>query len=101
MTIWNRVQSVLRKWRTPAKSREAAIPEKHLLEAALNRGPASSRVGELADHNYCTVKPDTEVSVLSDLLRKYRIALVMDDEGSVENVLTRIDLIDHVARMTT
>ena len=39
--------------------------------------------------------------MLSDLLRKYRIALVMDDEGAVHNVLTRIDLIDHVARMTS
>lgn len=75
------------------------IHEKHLLEAALNRGPTSARVGDLADQNFCTVNPDTEVSVLSDLLRKNRIALVFD-EGELVSVLTRIDLIDHVARMT-
>ncbi len=75
------------------------IHEKHLLEAALNRGPARHRVGDLADQNYCTVEPDTEISVLSDLLRKHRIALVFD-HGDLVGVLTRIDVIDHVARMT-
>ena len=76
------------------------IHEKHLLEAALNRGPSVARAGDLADHNYCTVNRDTEVSVLSDLLRKHRIALVFD-EGDLAGCITRIDLIDHVARVTT
>lgn len=75
------------------------IHEKHLLEAALNRGPTKPRVGDIADQNYCTVNHDTEISVLSDLLRKNRIALVFD-AGELTSVITRIDLIDHVARMT-
>jgi predicted transcriptional regulator len=37
------------------------------------------------------------VAVLSDLLRKVRIALVMEGEALV-GVVTRIDLIEHIAR---
>ena len=39
----------------------------------------------------------TDVAVLSDLLRKVRIALVMEGE-TIVGVVTRIDLIDHIAR---
>ena len=45
------------------------------------------------------VGTDTEVSVLSDRMRKVRVALVMKDNALVD-VITRIDLIDHVARVT-
>jgi GTP-binding protein Era len=36
MTIWNRVQSVLRKWRSQPASRTRANPEQHLFEANRN-----------------------------------------------------------------
>jgi GTPase SAR1 family protein/uncharacterized protein (DUF697 family) len=36
MTIWSRVQSVLQSWRSPAKNRTGAIPERQLLEANRN-----------------------------------------------------------------
>jgi cystathionine beta-synthase len=75
------------------------IHERRLLENALSRGPVEKRAGDLADHNYCTVTPETEVNVLADLLRKTRVALVLDGSQLV-GVLTRIDLIDHIARMT-
>ncbi len=75
------------------------IHETHLLEAALRRSHVTTRAGELADHNYTTVSTDTEVSVVSALLRKVRLALVIDDSELV-GVLSRIDLIDHVARVT-
>jgi len=75
------------------------IHETHLLEAALRHSHATARAGELADHNYTTVSTDTEVSVVSALLRKVRLALVID-ENELKGVLTRIDIIDHVARMT-
>ncbi len=76
------------------------VHERSLLEAAL-RGSAGvgARAGELADHNFSTVGLDTEVTVLSDLLRKHRIALVYED-NSLRAVLTPIDLIDHIARLT-
>jgi cystathionine beta-synthase len=73
------------------------LHEKALFEAAL-RGDASLRSGDLATHDFCVVDPSTEVTVLSDLLRKFRIALVMDDQERLVAVLTRIDVLAHVAR---
>jgi cystathionine beta-synthase len=74
------------------------IHERSLLEAALRTRPGIQRTGDLADQNYCTVSRDTEVAVVSDLMRRVRCALVMD-EGKLAGVLTRIDIIDHVARV--
>ncbi len=76
------------------------IHEKILLENALSRQPVEKRAGDLADHNYCTVSPETEITVLADLLRKTKVALVLQDSKLV-GVITRIDLIDHIARATT
>lgn len=73
------------------------IHENRLLEAALKQGPGNSRVGDLADMSYCTVSSDTEIAVLSDLMRRMRLALVIE-EGKLVSVLSRIDIIDHVAR---
>ncbi|MBT8064431.1 MAG: GTP-binding protein [Gammaproteobacteria bacterium] len=36
MTIWNQVQSVLRRWRSPARKPAATNPDRHLLEANRN-----------------------------------------------------------------
>lgn len=74
------------------------IHEAKLLEAALRNGPKSANVDQLADNDYCTLSRDTEVTVASDLLRRCRIGLVMDGKKLVD-VITRIDLIDHVARV--
>jgi cystathionine beta-synthase len=74
------------------------LHEKALFEAAL-RGAASERAGELATHDFCVVDPSTEVTVVSDLLRKFRIALVMDDRERLVAVLTRIDVLEHIARL--
>ena len=76
------------------------IHENRLLEAALASNRADLRCGDLADASYCTVSLDTEVSVLSDLMRKVRLALVLDG-GKLSAVLSRIDIIDHVARATS
>lgn len=75
------------------------LHENRLLEAALHKGPTSeSNVGDLADANYCVVDLDTDVAVLADLLRKVRLALVFDAEKNLISVLSRIDIIDHIAR---
>ena len=76
---------------------QGVIHERTLLERALAGGGAGSRIGDLADNNYCTVDPDTEVAVVTDLLRKVRVALVVDD-NNLSGVITRIDIIDHIAR---
>lgn len=75
------------------------LHERNLLEAALKQTPVVARAGELATHDFCVVDRSTDVAVLSDLLRKVRIALVMEDDALV-GVVTRIDLIDHIARRT-
>jgi cystathionine beta-synthase len=75
------------------------IHESRLLEAALGGSKPDVRCGSLADASYCTVSPETEVAVLSDLMRKVRLALIFDG-GDLVGVLSRIDIIDHVARCT-
>ena len=76
------------------------IHERALLEEALARKPVPARVGELADQRYCTVSKDTEISVLTDLLRKVPVALVFDGDVFT-GVLTRIDVLDHIARISS
>ncbi len=77
------------------------VHEAALLERALKGGQRDVRCSEVADMNYCTVSPDTDVQVVTDLLRKMRIALVLDGEQKLTGVLTRIDLLDHVAKITS
>ncbi len=75
------------------------IHENRLLEASLNQSPVEPRAGDLADMTYCTVTAETEVAVLSDLMRRMRLAVVLEN-GKLLGVLSRIDIIDHVARRT-
>ncbi|MCO4745051.1 MAG: cystathionine beta-synthase [Proteobacteria bacterium] len=77
------------------------IHERKLLEAALKRGVVEARCEDLADSGYCTVSPYSEVSVVTDLLRKVRLAIVMNEAKEILGVITRIDIIDHVARVTS
>ena len=79
---------------------EGVIHERHLLEQALKTEPFAATAGEVAEPDFCTVSLSTEVSVASDLLRKARIALVLDGDKLV-GVLTHIDLIDHIAKVST
>ncbi len=76
------------------------LHEKTLLEQALRPGGANRSAGELADANYCTVDLDTELATVTDLLRRAPIALVLDAERKITGVLARIDIIDHIARLT-
>lgn len=76
------------------------LHEKALLEQALKPGGATRRAGDLADANYCTVDLDTELATVTDLLRRAPIALVLGADRKVTGVLARIDIIDHLARLT-
>ena len=73
------------------------IHEKTLLEHALSLESQSTPVGELADADFCTVTTNTEVQVLADLLRRFRVALVMHN-SKLQRVLSRIDIIDYIAK---
>ena len=74
------------------------VHERQLLEAAVADHDMTRPAHQLATQDFCTVDPTTEITVLSDLLRKVHIALVME-AGRLVTVLTRIDVLEHVARL--
>ena len=49
--------------------------------------------------NYSTVDLDTEITVLTEMFRRYRLAVVYKD-GKPADIITRIDLIDYMSRMS-
>ena len=73
------------------------ISEKQILERALQGERANATVGTLAQPNYCTVNAQTDISVLTDLFRRFKVAIVLDD-GQPTDIITRIDLIDHISQ---
>jgi cystathionine beta-synthase len=72
------------------------ISEKQLLERALTGDRSNADVGSLAQPNYCTVDRDTNIAVLTDLFRRFKVAIVVE-QGKPTNIITRIDLIDHIS----
>ena len=75
------------------------ISEKQLLERALQGERANVTVGTLAQSNYCTVSAQTDLRVLTDLFRRFKVAIVLS-EGKPTDIITRIDLIDHISQRT-
>jgi cystathionine beta-synthase len=73
------------------------IHERTLLDHALKPNGQSMPVSEIADADFCTVTSNTEVQVLADLLRRFRVALVMQN-AKLTCVLSRIDIIDYIAK---
>lgn len=53
----------------------------------------------LIEGNYCVVDPDTTIAVLSDLFSRARIAIVMEGKN-ISAIISRIDLIDYMARIS-
>jgi len=74
------------------------VSESDLLEALLN-DPHSvdAPVADCVDQNYVVVPPDTPVGQLAPIFAEGKVALIEKD-GSIEAVVTKIDLIDHMAR---
>ncbi len=58
-----------------------------------------SAVGPLVESDYATVSLDTKIELLQDLLSDARMAIVLD-EDQIAGVVTKIDLIDFLARRT-
>lgn len=56
-----------------------------------------SPVGPLVENDYATVSPRTSIENLQGLLAAARMAVVIEDDEIV-GVVTKIDLIDHLAR---
>ena len=73
------------------------ISEIDLLNALLKDPDAVGRpVGELVDQNYVLVPPDAPVSRLAAIFSEGKVALV-EENGKIAAVVTKIDLIDHMA----
>ncbi len=73
------------------------VSESDLLEALLNDPHSVDRpVADCLDQDYVVVPPDTPVVQLAPIFAQGKIALV-EQGGSIEAVVTKIDLIDHLA----
>ncbi len=72
--------------------------DKRLLERALEGNRVDVPVADLVDASYCTVDRDTEISVLTELFRRFKVAVVLDDENRPVDIITRIDLIDFISQ---
>jgi cystathionine beta-synthase len=56
-----------------------------------------SPIGDLAEGDYATVSPDTKIELVQAALGDARVAIVTDRE-EVKGIVTKIDLIDFLAR---
>jgi cystathionine beta-synthase len=74
------------------------ITETHLLERALQGNRADVPVKDLVEAEYSTVTDDTEITVLTDLFRRSKVAIVIRDHKPV-GIITRIDVIDYISRL--
>jgi cystathionine beta-synthase len=77
---------------------QGVVFEKRLLERALQRDRDDVPVADLVDASYCTVDANTEVSVLTELFRRFKVAIVLDEENRPVDIITRIDLIDYISQ---
>ncbi len=75
--------------------------EKRLLERALTGTGGATPVRDVMEANYCTVDEDTEVTVLMDLFKRFRVAIVLDGNNKPFDIITRIDLLDFVNQRTS
>jgi cystathionine beta-synthase len=60
---------------------------------------AGDPIADVVEQGYSVVDPDTTIAVLSDMFTKVKMALVLEREEIV-NVVTKIDLIEYLARAT-
>ena len=74
------------------------IAERTLLQRALEGGSMEAPVSELADMDYSTIDPDTEIEVLTEMFRRYRLVIVLQNHKPVD-IITRIDLIDFISQV--
>ena len=74
------------------------LTEKNLLHHAIKGTAGQEKIEELVDLDFCVVHSDTELYVLTELFSRFQTALVYNIEGEATDIITRIDLIDHMAR---
>ena len=54
-------------------------------------------IGEVVEDDYATVTPNTKIELLQGVLADAKVAIV-EDRGEVLGIVTKIDLIDFLAR---
>lgn len=75
------------------------LSESRLFERALQGNRGSESVRDLVESNYCTVQEDVEITTLAELFKRAKVAIVIKD-GVPFDIVTRIDLIDFISRVT-
>lgn len=75
------------------------LSESRLLERALAGSRADSPVRDMVESNYCTVDAATDITVLTELFKRSKAAVVIE-AGRAVDIITRIDLIDYIAKVT-
>jgi cystathionine beta-synthase len=74
------------------------VTEKRILEALIDHPNATSdSVEDIIELSYSVVEPRAEITVLSEMFTRVKVALVLEGKEIV-NIITRIDLIDYMAR---
>jgi cystathionine beta-synthase len=73
------------------------VAEVDLLKYTLQGKNLAAPVGELATGDYATVTPQTKVALLSGIFTEAKMIVVLDGDR-ISGVMTKIDLIDALAR---
>ena len=83
------------------------LHESRLLERALAGTRGDAPVREIVEATWCTVDTATDVAVLTELFKRFKVAIVIEGGHGNEpaarpvDIITRIDLIDYISRVTS
>ena len=75
------------------------LHESRLLEKALAGTRGDAEVSGIAEATWCTVDERTDIAVLTELFKRFKVAIVIEGSKPVD-IITRIDLIDYISRVT-
>jgi cystathionine beta-synthase len=74
------------------------VAEVDLLRALVSGGTAfDAPIGDLVEHDYGTVTPQTKIELLQGVLADAKVAIV-EDGDAVVGIVTKIDLIDYLSK---
>jgi cystathionine beta-synthase len=77
------------------------VAEVDLLRALVSGGKTlDSAIAEVVEDDYATVTPNTKIELLQGVLADAKVAIV-EDNDKVVGIVTKIDLIDFLAKHTT
>jgi cystathionine beta-synthase len=74
------------------------LTESALLSRALSGGSRNARVGSLVQANFCSVTAETEITLVTNLFARSKVAFILDADDKLVDIITRIDLIDYISK---